>query len=214
MILHGGVHQARIDAAVLLELQPVHLAQLGEAVRAIEELVRASKREARRVRHELRNGRHGREIGVALTHHEHVGVAEPERRHDNDPEIVQQGPLDGAERSGLVGDRLALENAQQYGTRVFGIHIDLACLQRAERHMGTGQVQLAIHLEIGVRLQHLSEHFAQDELLGEILRADGDLHALGAGEGPRSTITRLRDRSRFVRAGSAGGGGSRRGSPA
>ena len=72
------------------------------------------------------------------------------------------------------------EQGDQTRSRVLGIEIDLAALERAEADRRAGQVETTLHLDIAFGLETLREDLGEESALGEILRAHAQRH-LGMG---------------------------------
>ena len=81
--------------------------------------------------------------------------------------------LDGGENLGWIGDPVFLQNRQQAGRGVFGVQIDIASGDRRLRDGRAAQIELALDRE-ALMLEHLRVQLGDDELFGEIFRADLD----------------------------------------
>jgi hypothetical protein len=80
------------------------------------------------------------------------------------------------------------EDLHERRSRVLRIHIDLAVLEGLVGYRRGAEVQLLLHVET-LGLERLGVEFAQDVLLGEVLRAYGDRRTAPAaifGAGPRA----------------------------
>ena len=75
--------------------------------------------------------------------------------------------------AGSLGRR-QFQDGRQRGPRVLGIEIDVPAHERLMRQQGPAQVELTIHPTAKTMFQMLRDDLAEDDLLGEILRADRD----------------------------------------
>jgi hypothetical protein len=70
-----------------------------------------------------------------------------------------------------VAGRRRLQHGVQCGPGIFGIEVDFTAGERLVRDERSAEIDLPLDLEAGA-LERGGVHFAEDELLGEILRPD------------------------------------------
>ena len=163
---------------VFLELHPVLRLEPGQPVLAVAEFGTGA---------ELQLLRHLRQVGQrlelvlrgGLRAHDHV-VAVVHRLVQHDEALRRVLGLDLVVDGLAVRHRLRLEHGEQHRSRVFGIEVDLLFLERLVRDQRAAEVDLALDLDAG-RLERLRVELGDDELLGEVLRADLDLRQRGCG---------------------------------
>src|SRR3954470_1280967 len=186
----------------LAELQPVGVLHAEQAVLALLALGEARDRELALLALEIRDLRRIADLGGSrLGHAEAVGVLERRRRQRGDAVLGEAGLGVLVRLVGVLGDVGGLhpEERGQRGAGVLRIGVDVARLQRLVGEQLGAEVELLLDLEAG-RLERLGVDLAQHELLGEVLRADGD-RGLGLGAGD---LLDLLARSLLARAGVGG----------
>src|SRR5581483_10166289 len=84
---------------------------------------------------------------------------------------------------GRIGDSAALEDVRERGAGVFGIQIDFARNKSLVREQSSAEIELALDRLVQLVFDMLRDDFAEDQLLGEVLRADHNVIAPPAAGG-------------------------------
>ena len=95
---------------------------------------------------------------------------------EGDEALRLERGVEGRGRGGRVGRRLAgaAVHELERGRRVLGEHVDLAGLERGEHDLAVAELELALDRR-PVPFEGLGEDLAEDLLLVEVGRADGDV---------------------------------------
>jgi hypothetical protein len=168
----------RLARHEVLEPGPVGLLHADVAVEALPTLGVPGDRQVLRLGRELRGVAHAEALRGLLRRSEPVGVLERRARQSLD--LVPAKLLLALGERGLRILRnvlgIDLVEVREDRARVLGVGVDVAVLERLEGdHLGP-EVELLLDV-VARRLERLRVDLAQDELLGEVLRADGDLLA-------------------------------------
>ena len=101
-------------------------------------------------------------------------VIKPERGTNREAELFFVGLFHPQINILLVAARLLFENSGQRGARVFRVDIDASGQDRLLTDKCACQVEAALNGQVSASFDQLREEFSENELLGEVLRADDD----------------------------------------
>src|ERR1035438_8676088 len=101
-------------------------------------------------------------------------VIKPERGTNREAELFFVGLFHPQINILLVAARLLFENGGQRGARVFRVDIDASSQDRLLTDECACQVEAALHGQVSSGFDQLREELSENELLGEIFRADDD----------------------------------------
>jgi hypothetical protein len=168
-IAERQVHRLRRRA----KREPVGLREAGVSIRTLEELV-AERRPppGRHPRHVVDGAKAARARLVAANQNrERVVVAERGQ---------QRAAAGSIEVPHAVDDRLRIlerrlpEDRGQRRAGVLDIHVDIAAEQRAIADQRAAEIQSPLDRQARLALDRLRDDLAENDLLGEVLRADDD----------------------------------------
>jgi hypothetical protein len=186
-VLERLILQTVVDPLDLFETETaVALLQSGQTVGPGEELGDRTETELVRLRREIAQTAEREAPRDRLRRGERLRVVHRRGIEPDQIVLLRVGVLHGQVRPFGIADRRQVQHGDQRRAGVLRIQVDLAALQGRHRDVGGAEVQLARDVQAGV-LEALRVELAQDELLGEVLRADLDGVTATARNGERSS---------------------------
>ena len=169
-------------------LQPVDLLEPEEARDALVALGVAA---VRQVRHLLQVGDRLQAVLLRRLRQDREGVRVEERRlpEHGVAALLLERLRRHVRRRGRLQRRLHVGDVEGEDAGVLRIEVDLPARQRRVDQLGAADVLLVGDLE-ALRLERLLVELAEDERLGEVLRADGDRRRRGRLRVRRSRLRR------------------------
>src|SRR5579863_5559967 len=172
LLLQSAIEQPQIhDARRRRELESVGARQALIPVGPLHELVAESGAPLGRVARRFRDGVEIQAPRVRAADYDGERIVEAQGlRHDQSkpPRILL---FDARIDLGRVALRLLLENRR---ARVLRVNIDAPRENRLVADVAAREVEAPLNEEVGARFQMLGNQFAENGLLGEVLRADHD----------------------------------------
>ena len=173
------------------EAQPVSPREARVTVLTRHEILPEARAPARRVPRRVRDRPQPEPPRLVTAHQDRERVVEAERREPLRVEPRGIALLDAAIDLARVGQRRLLEDRHQRRPRVLDVDVDLAREQRAVAEVAA-ELEAALDPQPGPPLDRLRDQLAEDHLLGEVLRPDGDARARAAARPAREPDPRPR----------------------
>ena len=182
--LQGAGEQAEVhDSWRGGEVQTVGCGQAAVTVGALHELVAESGTPVGGVGGGLGDGSQVEAARVFAPDFDGEGVVETEGAADCQLEARRIFSLDAGVDVFFAAGRILFEDGGQGGAGVFRVDVDASAEDRLVADVAAGQVETALHREMGLVFDLLGNEFAQDELLGKVLGADDDPILAGGAAG-------------------------------
>ena len=156
------------------KLKTVSFRQPRITIFTLDELVTEPCDPLTRMRGCIRDSLDVHAVRVGFPHNDREGVVETERLGPLNTKAGVIRGFDGVVYAGRIVYRRLLENRRQPGPCVFHIHVELAGYESLVTDERATEIQPAIDLEVRLAFDLLSEHLAEDDLLGEILGTHHD----------------------------------------
>jgi len=126
------------------------------------------------VRHGGRHGVDPEPARLLAAHHDREGVVEAERLGPLDVEAIAVGVADPVVDLPRVVQRLFAQDHGQRRAGVFDVQVELPRQQPLVTQQRAAEIDPPLDRQSGARLEVLRQQLRQDDLLGEVLGANGD----------------------------------------
>src|SRR5664279_5000117 len=123
---------------------------------------------------ELRKGCQLQAARVIPSHDHGETVVETKRRLDIQTELAQILLLHLSIHTLGIAGRMFFQDGGERGSGVLDVHIDASGEQGLMTDVGSGKIEAPLDRLATNALQELRQHFAKDQLFGEVLGADGE----------------------------------------
>src|SRR5262249_19336219 len=152
------------------EGETVRRGEARKPVGALEKLVAEAGLQLL-MRGEVRDPREGETPRVVAADDERERVLESERRAPHEVPPLRVLLRDARADAARIGDRLLLQDRRVCRSRVLGIEVELARDEAAMAQEAAAEIELPLDPDAR-SLERLRGDLSQDDLLGEVLRAD------------------------------------------
>src|ERR1700683_1557969 len=189
MIEQSSIEQPEIhDPRRRGKFQTVRARESRVTVRAFHEFVAKSGAPLVRRTAQLRSPLQPQLPSVRASYNDGKSIVEAKRRQNVERKSLRVFGTNPLKHGLWVAFHGILQDRRQRRPRILPIRIDEARQQCLLADVAAGEVEAALHFQVCVRFDLLREEFAEDGLLGEVLRSD--YNRIVAIEAARRTETR------------------------